>query len=848
MINKSIWIAVVAILLLAPQLIVTVNEAAGQAQSVGWTEPVNLSNSGAGSDPRLVAASNGWVQVFWWDRFDGMMTATYNGRAWSAPSISPLDVAAGRMPEFVLDTAGRVHAFWQKEGPGSNLWHTSMSLGNWIWLPAEVIAESALGFEVNALDDGAVVVAYMRIVQDNNYPAGMMIRRLEPGTFVWNNAIALHSSAYYRLETPATAWLYMTETGENIDILWHEPQTGTFLLASSTNGGWIWSAAQTLAAPDPAMGQPRSMYWGGRRLFAWQQAGEGCAIIQQTVDSAWVTGITGLSACPQGEAVWEAGGQLFWLWGQGGEELTLAAWDGVEWTQPLVLSFEFADPASGAQRSLSALRAVQASENVYVAGGDLTGEIWLLQHTVSEFSFDARPAPVWGSPQVLSNSTVTASEPAMAVDLAGNFHLVWLERAGDGAADTIQYATGNGGPMSAGVALSSLSTGEFIRQPVLLADAQGWLHLAWSGGSRGEIFYSRAMISAAGDPAAWSTVQVVSNGSAAWPQLAYDLAGRLYLMYIVQYNEARGVYLVHSSDGGVSWSQAELIFDAAGAGWQGIGAAALAVEPGAGGEQTTVLHAAWVEEALPGTQPSQGLYYAQATTSLAELEPLTWSEPQVMAGELANWPRLVLAEDELHLLYTVGESGVWERRMPVSAASDWSAAVRILGGEGYSLTGDSLYTHAGGGGREIHLVSVSDVGQLIYAHWHAGRWEAIELVDAASQALGTVNGAAAGSPPTGGVLGVAWTSGDANGVTSLIWTTRLIPEVEPMLQATIAPVMTLEPTLASEALPTIVPSPTPDLNQAPSGGTSSWMPLVIGAGISALLVMGWMLLRLRSRR
>jgi len=37
----------------------------------GWTQPVNLSRSGAARQPRVLAASDGRLQVFWLDRFDG---------------------------------------------------------------------------------------------------------------------------------------------------------------------------------------------------------------------------------------------------------------------------------------------------------------------------------------------------------------------------------------------------------------------------------------------------------------------------------------------------------------------------------------------------------------------------------------------------------------------------------------------------------------------------------------------------------------------------------------------------------------------------------------------------------
>jgi hypothetical protein len=63
-----------------------------QAQSEDdvWGTPVNLSRSGAAGQPRVVAAPDGTLQAFWWDRFDGLMTAVFNGRRWSSPVMAPI--------------------------------------------------------------------------------------------------------------------------------------------------------------------------------------------------------------------------------------------------------------------------------------------------------------------------------------------------------------------------------------------------------------------------------------------------------------------------------------------------------------------------------------------------------------------------------------------------------------------------------------------------------------------------------------------------------------------------------------------------------------------------------------
>ena len=47
--------------------------------------PVNLSQSGAASQPRIVVSPDGIVQAFWIDQFDGLMTAVNRNGSWSEP-------------------------------------------------------------------------------------------------------------------------------------------------------------------------------------------------------------------------------------------------------------------------------------------------------------------------------------------------------------------------------------------------------------------------------------------------------------------------------------------------------------------------------------------------------------------------------------------------------------------------------------------------------------------------------------------------------------------------------------------------------------------------------------------
>jgi hypothetical protein len=851
MMRKLIWWAVIAVTL-------SVQAGPAQAQTNSWSEPLNLSRSGAAEQPRLIAASNGGVQAFWWDRFDGLTTAYSNGTTWTSGMSAPLDLGEGEMPEFLLDASGRVHAFWQKRVQGEyQLWHASMPMGEDNWAVIELLAEATLGFETLALDDGAVVAVYLRVSQSWGADAGIFLLRLEPGMFVWNAPIDLDTSAYYRLETAETAWLHLAADGEILTVTWREPRSSGYMARTSINGGWTWAGTETLTLPAAEMDQPRSLYWGGGRMLIWQDEGTtGCTLIQRGGDRDWQTGLTGLADCPQDDTSWSAGFQLFWMWGEGSRVINLAAWDGLAWTQPLSISFTFPDPVDNGTRNLQDLRAVQAGGRLYILGSDGVGEIWFVESELGALQLLEAPQPEWGIASRLSSRGMAAAEPALVVDSTGTFHLVWLEGPAGGVFSTLYYANISGEAVGQPVAVKSAAAGEFFRQPALLADPAGWLHLAWSGGTHGEIYYSRVRLEDAENPGAWSPVQLLSEEAGASPQLARDSAGRLYLLYVTPLNEGRGVYLVRSLDQGDAWTQPELVFDAQAADWANLGSAALAIGPSLDGGQTVTIQAAWGEEALPNTLPALGVWYARATTSLVSLDPLQWSDPFEVAGEGAAWPRLLVSGGDVHMVFTVRSLGVWDRRLSLSAASGdvsgWSTAAPAAGWDALQIAegrsfGVAASGSAGSPDGVLHLVGMPETGRLAYTQWTDGRWG-----DPESYALaGWNNGAAiwvdAASLPSGGQLGLTWLAVDDSGLPVVFWVSRTIPVEEVVPEPTPMPTPVVESTPGIAPTATIQPSPTPDLNQAPPMRLSSDTPLILGGGLAAIMVVGYMLARRRAR-
>ena len=223
-----------------------------------WTEPVNLSNSGAASQPRILAGPGEILQVFWIDRFDGLVTTIFDGKVWSSPQSAPIfsdsTVSAylTQMPYLIADQSGWLHAFWQSANPrpltsgqsfiANSIYHSKMPAGGIAWTTPELLAEDALTYSVYAPVDGGLNLAYIRRIQADGAPAGVYVRRLPSGPSSWEPSVNVYASIYYRLMTPGSANIAIADdsTG-NLFVIWNDPNQNLTLAAQSEDNGRSWS-------------------------------------------------------------------------------------------------------------------------------------------------------------------------------------------------------------------------------------------------------------------------------------------------------------------------------------------------------------------------------------------------------------------------------------------------------------------------------------------------------------------------------------------------------------------------------------------------------------------------------
>jgi hypothetical protein len=868
----------------------------GAAQSTGdlWSPPINISQSGAASQPVAALMPDGTAHVLWWDPVAGEQYRSkgVTDTNWSDAVAVPVIVGERRVDtdpqtgkvvttltpprEVRLVTSGAsLTAFWYAKG---NVLAWARREGS-TWSVATAIAEEVLTFDASPDVSGTLHLAYAQAADRPNSPAGIYYRAVGATAA----ATVVYTSTYFRALDVSRAHLSIVADAEgHVLVTWDDPRDGQAYLARSTDRGATWSAPQPVGSTGE---RTATTAWlgavtGGGYLVFWQDtAVSGCSLIERRSADGGQTWsapqrINGQQVpCPEQWQIERDDAQRLWLVGtpratRAVEPGTaparatldtiaaLAAWDGNNWSELLATGLEFYDTPTARTVKLGCLSVMVSGSRMLAAGCSTGKDIWVTANAQPLQTLLPALKPVWTPFAMLSESGgVVAVEgvPALAADARGTLYAVWS--AGN-AADThglaLNLAVWSGTEWTrAGHALRSES-GK-TEQPTIAVDAQGYLHAVWSGGTGANIYYSRARASDVLVASGWSTPVALSLQAkvASWPNLVADQRGPvLYVAYAVPFNERRGIYLARSNDGGTSWLSPTLIFDAASVGWSSADKPWLALDASA-----NVLHAVWLRAALPGEVAPRGVYYARSTDG-----GQTWSAPVEATEGNVDSPRVTVAGDgQAYIAWTQEKSQaqtgnpagleVWGQFSP-DGGQRWLEPALARGFE--SMSG--LMGLAADASGHLYLTAIglgaNGESELVFAQWTGQSWSVAER-QMLRQAGKPGNAVVAVVPSGTNRLAVllrewVWNEqgvGEYEIVSSMreVSATQLIPlpTFTPQTMPTPSPLPTLEPTLT--------PQPKLDLNgtesSSPGGGLQGPMVLLVSAGLSIILVVGAVIAR-----
>lgn len=744
--DLALWIIISALLIasLMPQ------RASAQSAQETWIEPLNLSHSGAATNPSIIIDSDGAVHAVWQDEFANFVYARFEDGQWSEPQRTSLhylfgspstqaqvrsseeSVFTSTNPLFIAGPGQFIFAVWITQQGG--LYTSRVPNGSFNdveeWYGAQFLASSVTTFAAAVDADGALHVAYLRTDSDPSTPAGIYYRHSERNGVTWSAAELLYESPYFRALDIAQTNISLATAG-TIDtplvyVVWDNRPRKQVFLVESIDGGVSWEPSIQVAGPVPDSGLdgPYNIRVGAKEnniVLVWQ-SGQPGGICTQYYQSSTDAGSTwsgaslmfdNLPGCAlRNEFVTapadNSGGELLLLTNSGGQ-IYLSAWNGVQWSAPQAQSIlsSFEDPEIYTQVEYDCQKAASFGEQIYIVGCDRGGggDIWVSSRILGSTTPWFSP-PVWTQPALVTSDSLKIESVEMVATKDNLIHAFFSQRK-----DTsIYYTRWDGTAWSRIAQVLKVPNGE-AGQPAVAAGQGDELFLI-ARSSTGSLYMSRAKSNEAVTPSNWSIpvrLPIAQDGRIGAADIALDEGGTVTIAYSIPVNDERGVYLIQSRDRGETWSKAIQVFDGAAADFDVVGSPSLYLS--ANGQ----IHILWKQESIPADGVSQpiSLFIASSgdggnSFGIAKRvvdAPVAW---QMMATD---------SRGNLHQLWQRFDTTrtLWDQAS-FDDGHSWQKPEQFPAEGGIAaVTSDSA-------GR-LHLVDVSR-GTTNYWLWDEGRWQA----------------------------------------------------------------------------------------------------------------------------
>ena len=637
----------------------------------GWSEPVNLSNSGSSVNPIVVVDSLGSTHVFWLDKFSGFMYAnSVDGVTWSEPKPVkvpfPSDPKNTIKPVFLSAPDGTIHILWQDDkGILQYIKSSLASLGDPTgWTGHVALAESVVKFDAVLDSQGGVHVGYINNLEKADAPAGIYFRHLDNAG--WSAASLIYPSKYYRSLSPTddtNIQLAASTLGDavNVYIGWDDRAQKRIFLAKSADGGKNWDGTFEVRGPEDFTGleMPFNIDLGADEdqvLLTWQAGTPGgqCVLYSQwSTDGAKQFGqpvkmLDSFAQCPQSGQFIQSNKDFSVVLLNTLGDLSMLAWDGTRWSKQLTQSEigSFTNTKTLDNVIMGCQDIASVKDKVYMVGCDTGqgGDIWFASRPLGAVQDWFPSLSLWSHPEVLTDPAQKVTSLLSIADQNNSIHDLWVQSAPQGEAGAmIQYARWEGEKWSEPATVLSGSDLNPV-QLTVNADNQGKLLLAWVDDTTGDMHFTWANADSASSATEWQAPVYIPSVSStnSSPDIVVDSSGRMAITFAVPINEERGIYIIESDDFGTTWSQPHRVFDASAVDWHVVDRPHIALT----GDGR--LHILFERYTLLGDQRhSNGLYYIQSSDG-----GVTWSEPEQVSDQPILWSDLVsYGKSDLHRVW-----------------------------------------------------------------------------------------------------------------------------------------------------------------------------------------------------
>ena len=688
-INKLLSNIALTIFLVSSVFLVAAPKGFAQETDQGWSAPVNLSLSGAASNPVMVVDSIGRIHAIWVDDVDGYRYSQSrdDGKTWSEPQtvkfpFGPKDPS----PVLLPGPKGSIHVFWISSGKSSDdqnsssqgaslkrLSYAQATSGDLAypenWILSYPLSNDVASYDVIADAQGGLHVAYIRNKIGDDSPVGVYYIQSPSAGGYWIEPRLLYQSDYFRTAKQSDLYIRVStsnvSSGQKVFVTWDNRAQKRVFMAVSKDTGLDWNDAQQIKGPEDTGGfdTPFNLTvasYGRNLLLIWQVGAPGssqCIIYSQWSDDGgenWadpVAVLGGRSECPLSTRVVGRDDKYISVLFKGQVNPVLIAWDGAQWSD-LQSQFQLpsiSNPFTFDTILLGCRFDLFYQDRVYVTGCDQGNgkDVWFLSRTIEPVENWFSPLEVWGEPVVLSvelNDAEKISDFTSVADNSGNVHAVWVQspdqRGIEFEESSIGYARWNGTQWTTPEIVRSLNGSPL--QISMVTDFSDRLLLTWVDGYNGDLDFSWANLERANLSSEWEDeigLPIPSrlvNAS----DVIVDGSGRIINVYSVPINEARGIYITQSTDNGGNWSSPIRVFDAVSEDWERVDQPRISIG------KDGVLHLIFIRSTIRERQ-SVGLYYSRSVDG-----GKTWSNAQALSEGEIQWADIVSYNDQtIHVVW-----------------------------------------------------------------------------------------------------------------------------------------------------------------------------------------------------
>ncbi len=850
----------------------------------GWTTPINISQSGAATNPRAVIDAEGIIHLFWFDSIDGFVYIEGNGVNWEDPrpietpfgtrsyfDLEPEEPTPYFLPEMLIDSEDNIHAFWH-DGEG-NLFSSSVTSDSVDifseWSRRQFIADGTVKVAIAKGNNDRLHLARAQSAQTDNENAGIYYQFSDDNGENWSEPVLLYTSSYFRLLQSGEARLQIAispptspidsnngQTREaepdQISIAWDDSAKERVYVIRSTDMGESWGELKEIdrreqTDAEDAVGPSNiHMAMADKELhLVWQAGHEGanCSVFhkQTTKEGAlWEKSkqliVAAITECPERIQLFTIDdSSLFLLLSYLNDTYLLYYKDG-KWQEPqvqenlsnLVNTDTFRPIQFGCEQLL-----LKRASKVYLlnCSSENGQDIWISSHNADGLKAPL-PPQIWQNPSTIKQSDSLFLSPQLVADPEGFVHGFWRE---GGTSTTINengvrvyYSRWNERSWSRPVSISPPARGD-VEYFAAMLDQENLL-LVWSGGINGQLFFNQVTIDQAILAAEWPEPQQLPTSRLVIGDLDIDTDshGNIFIVYAAPLNEGRGIYLTISGDEGDNWSDPILVFDGVAANWRMVDSPRLSIS------ENGVLHLLVIQQPSLFGGNGASLHYLRSTD-----QGLNWSKlSQVKTGSTAPsaaiWHDILTTrQGSVHRVWQEwnGRQLNLYHQLSQNEGEMWSPAILVSNSD----TQTAPVTLSADRSGQLQMLQVVDGLEAKHMVWDGDSWRREDNYVLSDSGDGTTIGEIAGIISDDNKLLAAFsTSGSSEQFANGLLSTQRVIELGDDLsipESQIVPTSTPQPAPTSEPIPLPTPTIAFPIDRADSGSNSMFSFL---SGLSAL--------------